>query len=342
MDGGPKSPWLEFSFGCCASGRRDSVEEDDGRAALQANGMLMRICYNQPQTVSLPRAEPSTYTRPTTSHSMGRHVSQWVSNGRDFATRASSRASVHTLSRPRKSHSRPRPSISRPTDFRHCDGLDGVDGIQSMIDDAPMPVRRRRSFQPLELSIYLPDGRLSPLPDFEADEWNKLPAELEIPAQALVRQRDSRTNSISSNLSTSSYLIQRKPVGSGSRRSSLQSQGEVHSRPISGTFSSLPFLMEEPKNRPDSTIGSPNSLQRANTYGTLSPNRILSRLPSPSRARAQTAPSRPGSVRRARTDVDDAIRELNTIVEERRAEAYRSHAQSPAFINRPPPSPSSH
>ncbi|KAF2193289.1 hypothetical protein K469DRAFT_288746 [Zopfia rhizophila CBS 207.26] len=340
----PRSPWLAITFGCCAS-RRDSIEEDG--AGLRANRELdMRICYDQPQAVPPPRAEPVTIPRPTTSHSMSRHVSQLVASSRDFATRASSRASVVTLHKPRTSHSRSRPSIGRPTDFRRFDGLNGVDGIQSMIDDAPMPVRRRRSFQPLELSIYLPDGRLSPLPDFSHSEWNKLPAELEIPAQALIRDRDSRTSSISSTPSNSSYLIQRKPVGSGSRRSSVQSQNSVQqSRPVSG---SLPFLLEEPTSRPDTFLSSLPTLQRSSTHSSLtSPHRIVSRLPSPSRARSNTEPlhlssSRRGSLRRAKTDVDEAIRELNTIVEERRADAYRVTNQSPAFINRPPPSPSHH
>ncbi|KAJ4364687.1 hypothetical protein N0V83_009284 [Neocucurbitaria cava] len=280
---------------------------------------------------------------------MTRHVSQWVSSSRDFATRASSRASISTLTRPRRSHSRP--SIGRPTDFRH---FDGVDGIQSMVNDAPMPIRRRRSFRPLELSIYLPDGcgRLSPLPDFE---------ELEVPAQALVRVRDSRTDSLSSNPSTStsnstSYLIQRKAVGSGaaSRRSSLQSQKSASTatqeRRLSGTTMAtmatptLPLLPEEPPKCSSESFVDRPSIQRSrtSTSGTMSPARVLSRLPSPSRSRASTAPSRPGSLRRAKTDVDDAIRELNTIVEERRASAYRSQTQSPALISRPPPSPSHH
>ncbi|KAH7371404.1 hypothetical protein BKA66DRAFT_514204 [Pyrenochaeta sp. MPI-SDFR-AT-0127] len=243
-------------------------------------------------------------------------------------------------------------AIGRPTDFRHFDGLDG---IQSMVDDAPMPVRRRRSFRPLELSIYLPDGcgRLSPLPDFGDEEiWGSRPAGLEMPAQALVRVRDSRTNSLSSNPSSSNYLIQRKPVGgSGSRRSSVQSQKSAststHERRLSGTTvatmatPTLAFLPEEPKSSAESFIERP-TIQRSRTSGTLSPARVLSRLPSPSRNRANTAPSRPSSLRRTRTDVDDAIRELNTIVEERRASAYRSQTQSPALINRPPPSPSHH
>ncbi|KAF2736770.1 hypothetical protein EJ04DRAFT_432296, partial [Polyplosphaeria fusca] len=339
----PKTPWLAISFGCCASSR--DVDADSSQA-LRANETEMTICYDQPQPVARPRAE-SLYPRPTTSHSMGRHVSQWVSNGRDFATRASSRASIHTLTRPRRSQSKPqaRPSIGRPMDFRHNDGFDNLEGIQSMLEDAPMPVRRRRSFQPLELSIYIdPDNRLSDLPDFACFGWGEMPAELEVPAQALVRERDSRANSIISNPSTSSYLVQRKPVGSGSRRSSVQSQSEVtqQSRPVSGL---LPFLYEEPKSRPESFVSIPSTLQRSNTQASTlsSPRRMLSRVSSPNRSRANTESSLGrGSLRRARTDVDDAIRELNTIVEERRADAYRSNNQSPALINRPPLSPSHH
>jgi hypothetical protein len=294
----------------------------------------MQICYDQPRSISPPVVQSvlrsntaPTVTRPSTSHSVGLQVSQWVSSSRDFASRASSRASLHTLSKPRRSHHKPRPSIGHPMNFQR---VESVDGIQSMLDDAPMPIRRRRSFRPLELSIYEEDGRLSPLPDFsEAErEWKNISANIEIPAQALIREHDSRTNSISSDPSTSAYLIQRKPVGSSSRRSSVQSM--TSTRPVSATLSNLPFLHEE-RSRPSSIASFSTSV--------LSPTRILSRLPSPSRSRSS---SRPRSLRRAKTDIDEEIKALNTIVEERRADAYRTTNQSPAFINRPPPSPSHH
>jgi hypothetical protein len=290
---------------------------------------------------------------------MGRHVSQWVSTSRDFATRASSRASFSTLTRPRRSHSfhQVRPSISRPTNFQHLDNGFGLDGIQSMVDDAPMPIRRNRSLRRLELSIYLPNGcgRLSPLPDFEDNElWSATNVNLERPAHALVRVRDSRTSSLSSNPSASEYLIQRKPIDSSSassthsRRSSVQSQKSTGTeRRLSGTTMAtmqtptLSVWAEEPASSSVSIMERP-SIQRSRTSGTLSPSRVLSRLPSPSRSRANTAPTRASSLRRAKTDVDEAIRELNTIVEERRASAYRSQTQSPDFIDRPPPSPSHH
>lgn len=332
----PSSPWLAINFGCCAS--RDSYESDDVRPALpHDNGTEMQICYSQPQSVPLPRAEPE-HPRPTTSHSMGRHVSQWVANSRDFASKASARTSIATLHRPWTSHSKARPSISRPTDFRR---YDGVDGVESMMEENSMPVRRRRSFRPLELSIYLADGRLSPLPDFSDSEWDKLPAQLGLPALAHVRDHDSRTNSISSNPSTSSYLIQRRPIGSGSRRSSVQSTHSTTLPP--GSY----YPEENLMSRPESLAR--DSIRRSSTHsGLISPYRSLSRLSSPSRARSNTegghilSSSARGSLRKPRTDVDEAIRELNTIVEERRADAYRSNNQSPAFIRRPPPSPSHH
>ncbi|KAF2747881.1 hypothetical protein M011DRAFT_42605 [Sporormia fimetaria CBS 119925] len=283
----------------------------------------MRICYDQPTLVPPPCAEP-VYPRPSTSHSMGQHLSQWVTTSKDFTARASARVSLENLRKPRKTFSRTRPTIGRPTisapmDFRHCDG---VDGIQSMLDEASMPVRRRRSFTPLQLSIYYPEGRLSPLPDFTDDAW----AEMQKPALALVRGRESVA-------STGSFRIQRKPVGSGSRRSSVSS---------AQLLSSMPLLQEGQVSRSESPVPRP-TLKRASSEGSSAPSsRILSRLPSPSRLRSNTAPSSASSLRRVNMDVDEAIRELNTIVEERRADAYRNTTQSPDNINRIPPSPSHH
>ena len=281
------------------------------------------ICYEQPRPVPVSPTNPHA-PRPKATP----QIYQRVSSTREYAARASSMASLNVLTRPRRSHSRP--TIGHPTDFRHTDGFDG---IQSMVDDAPLPVRCRPSYRPLQLSIYLPDGRLSPLPDFDSeDSWGTRPANIEMPAQALVRGRHARLDSVSST--TSTFLIQRKPVGSGSRRSSLQSQASVDNHRLDDA------AISPTHPRPSPLPISGQGLRRAHTSGTSSPGRPLSRLPSPSRSRANTAPSRPASLRRTKTDVDDAIRELNTIVEERRASTYRS--QSPWAHTGPPPSPSHH
>jgi hypothetical protein len=276
---------------------------------------------------------------------MSHHVSQWVSTSRDIATRASSRASFSTFTRPRRSHSvhKVRPSISQPTNFQHVDNDIELDYIQTMINQAPVPIRCTRSLRRLELSIYLPNGcgRLSPLPNFDTEAWTSamdltpLPVfenneawsttmvSLTKPAQALIRVRDSRTSSISSNPSSSGYLNEHRL--SGTTMATLQTP----------TLSNWP---EEPAGFEKST-----TIRRSRTSETLPSARVLSRLPSPSRSRANTAPSsRPGSLRRTKTDVEEAIRELNTIVEERRASEFRLQAKSPALITRSPPSPSHH
>jgi hypothetical protein len=298
--------------------------------------------YEQPQAMPVSPTNPLA-PRPTTGQTMSQHLSQWVTNSREYAARASSRASLSTLTRPKRSHSRP--SISAPTNFRHCDGFDSV---EFMVADAPSNTRRR-SFRPLQLSMYDGCGRLSPLPDFEAeDDWTNKSSPLSMPAPARVRGGEGASGLYHPNLS--SYSIPRKPVGSGSRRASTQSmQSETApERRFSGSTvttiatPALPSWSEEPTTSTETVIRAPRKLQRSRTSGANAPARVPSRLPSPSRGRANTAPARPNSLRRANTDVDEAIRELNTIVEERRASAYRSQVQTPVLSSRVPPSPSHH
>lgn len=300
--------------------------------------------HEQPQAMPVSPTNPLA-PRPTTGQSMTQHISQWVSNSREYAARASSRASLSTLTRPKRSHARP--VISGPTNFRHFDGFDSV---EFMVTDASATTRRR-SFRPLQLSMYGTDGcgRLSPLPNFaKEDNWSSKPSPLSMPAPARVRGGEPATSLYIAN--PSSYSIPRKPVGSGSRRSSVQSiqDAAAHERRFSGSTvgtaatPALPSWNEEPKASSESIVRGSGQLRRSRTSGANTPARVLSRLPSPSRSRANTAPSRRDSFRRANADVDEAIRELNTIVEERRASAYRSQNQTPILNNRVPPSPSHH
>ncbi|KAI9830909.1 MAG: hypothetical protein M1819_005291 [Sarea resinae] len=116
---------------------------------------------------------------------------------RRLASRASFRTSFS--GRRSRSESRGRPIISAPSDFRK---------VEISCE------RRRRSFRPLELSIYLPENRLSPLPRFGADvkeeDDRHETIELPYPDPALMR---SRPGSLLSHRS-SSFLIPRKPVPS--------------------------------------------------------------------------------------------------------------------------------
>jgi hypothetical protein len=87
--------------------------------------------------------------------------------------------------------------IGAPTDFRRV--------------TEPLPVRRRRSFRPLELSIYLPSGRLSPLPDFSTSDWEARIPELPAPARALLRH-SSPGGPGGDNDENQNFRIARKPV----------------------------------------------------------------------------------------------------------------------------------
>lgn len=281
--------------------------------------------YHETVQASPPIASPPPLgdspdpARPKTSHSVSKHMSHWVAGSRDFASRAASRASFSS-NRPLTSYSKRRPSISAPSNFRR---------VTEPID---LP-SRRVSFRPLELSICLPSGQLSPLPDFNED-WDRKPAELAFPPRALVRSHTEPSN----------FRIQRKPVSSTFDNMSLMSRLSRNSVALRQSI----LVRDEPKEEEDELLAvslssSPEPPEmpepailpyRAMTHANLGPPpSVLPRTPSPMRARSNTEPvrilRRRESSRRLRDEVDEEIRELNTIIEERRADAIRSGKSSP-------------
>lgn len=189
-----------------------------------------------------------------------------------------------------------RPSIGQPSEFRRVDGVN---------------VPQRNSFRPLELSIVLSNGRLSPLPDFSGDIADPA-TELQMPQKAFVR---SRSDSVLSTDRLSNFTIQRKPVSSAFMPDDRQS---VRSSIVCGP------TLTETRERDASKSGSASiqSLPVSYSSRSFSPHR-LSSIGSRgnlnyNRPRAST------ESRRARIDIDEAISELNTIVEERRGDALRN------------------
>ncbi len=151
----------------------------------------MLVCYDQPKP--LPPLKPDLdEERPCTRSSFA--PPQWLVEGRGLMSRASSRASFSG----RRSTTR-RPTISTPSDFRRVH----------------IPTGRRQSFKPLELSIYMPGNRLSPLPMFCEGSGEGL-VEPAYPVNALVR---ARSDSLIYRPSTG-FTIPRKPVASISEISS--------------------------------------------------------------------------------------------------------------------------
>ncbi|KAJ5826306.1 hypothetical protein N7474_003444 [Penicillium riverlandense] len=135
---------------------------------------------------------------PDPSVRQNRHsLSAWVVEGKNLASRAHNRASMHIR---RKSNAQNR--ISAPYDFHY------VGGFQ------PPPVPAVPSqFRPLELSIYHGGKRLSDLPSFEAFSLEDRPQRktLAVPPRALAsaEYRMRRTQS-----TAAAFTIPRKPTPS--------------------------------------------------------------------------------------------------------------------------------
>jgi hypothetical protein len=204
----------------------------------------MKICHNQPHLVPPMKLVfyddmPATPQPPPPSQ-----LSQLVTQGRNLASRASGRASLSVRKKPSS-----RPSISGPLPTQSADDL---------------PFRRRNQYRPLELSIYLPDNRLSDLPDFNVADFDDL-GEIQLPAKALTRSkseerlRHSPSPSISKNLTTSMVGERQLDYWQSRRSSSVISTSRppsahdtFHSHPI--VWSSLPGIPAQAHPRPVDTL----------------------------------------------------------------------------------------
>jgi len=206
------------------------------------------------------------------------------------------------------SGSKRRPHIGAPTDFRRV--------------TEPLPTRRR-SFRPLELSIYLPNGRLSPLPDFNTSEWETKLPQLRAPAPAFLRYTSGDAEL------TRNFSIKRKPV----------SMPEPVTRPFSESLDGT-FRVED---GPGPTLDAAIPHHTGSDESDRTPMLLGSPSPHAGHTRSQTEPivlPRKSSLRRSKEDtIEVAVRELNTIVEERRHSAMRrarneagSEARSPTHI----------
>ncbi|KAK2861473.1 hypothetical protein FQN49_004161 [Arthroderma sp. PD_2] len=157
-----------------------------------------------------------------------------VNESRSLASRASNRASLLL----KKNNRRPpvrKSAISGPTDFRH-------------LTPGSTPRRRRRSFRPLELSIYVPGNQLPDLPafenfgldnfDLESFGQDKLDLKSVIdqdtsssitpPPKAGCTPTPNDDHRRSEPSPSSPFAVARKPVGNASVRNSLYI--EIHDR----------------------------------------------------------------------------------------------------------------
>jgi len=266
----------------------------------------MLICYDQPQLI--PPLEVDRYDqRPSTRSSY--YPSQWLAEGWDLASRASSRASFSV----RRSRSR-RPTIGTPSDFRRMNISD----------------RRRENFRPLELSIYLPGNRLSPLPIF-SEAPHHGPGELEYPTNALIR---ARSDSLLYRPPTS-FAIPRKPVSSITGMASTdESRFSRSARPSMSTHSRSQSLR----------LGSSNLDSESTKEFLAALDARLPQSPSPLRTRSSTEPGftlhRRASEQNLRLrihleerqEIERRLKDIDTILEEKPHVPQEAEAELPPII----------
>ncbi|KAL4909997.1 hypothetical protein BDW74DRAFT_46552 [Aspergillus multicolor] len=254
---------------------------DDERArhqqAMEQRGAEreMQICHSQPHLVppmklvvydDLPNPGPPPRASSFPS---------WVMDeGRNFASRASRASSRASMSFRRKSTVPVR--ISAPTDFRVVAGTS-----TTMLTRSLTTVPVHRGYRPLELSFQSPSNKLPELPrfsdfDFGLDNDQPQAAAVSRPPKAysvmteFSYQARPRTVISHAHRPSSSFNLPRKPVGSGSRRSSL---------------ATVEFLMERQAPGP-SPMSSPLiphfSLRFSNASPSIATGLAASAFPSPS------------------------------------------------------------
>ncbi len=263
----------------------------------------MTILHDQqPRLIPPPRPEPQEGL--PSIHAPSR---EWVTRTKSFVSRASSRGSFSVRRKINAYNGPRRPRIGAPMDFRH---------VQNAIP------RRTERFRPLELSIYMPDNQLSPiLPHFDVNDRG---AELEddrITSMPSIAMTHARSNSAMSNFS-----IPRKPVTA--RKSIIEKVDSAHTTPesVGSEFVSHPL-------RPRPSL--PESPSTQELMAALDDS--LPQPPPAARLRANTAPviyrhsaqvERVKSVLHERLELDQRLKDLDNLIEERQSLYLSSRAAS--------------
>ena len=161
----------------------------------------MQICHAQPHLVPPMKLVVYDDLPSPGGHHSRNSLSSWLEEGRNLASRASTRASMGMS---RKRHTTTPLKISAPSDFRR---------VQSF--QHPHVATK---YQPLELSIHRSGNRLSDLPSFESFQMNEdhQRPSLTFPPRAL---SSSNIRARRCQSTATVFSISRKPVGSGRRHS---------------------------------------------------------------------------------------------------------------------------
>ncbi|KAK3997399.1 hypothetical protein QBC44DRAFT_94215 [Cladorrhinum sp. PSN332] len=162
------------SISCCGVDEKDRQSESGSGLGIVAERKIV-VLRDQPAPIQPPTAEPPVWSSEQTYEKTFERERRWPRDHTVPPSRDSTVTMKHWFSRkPSSASNSPsvrRLKISEPTNFRHLHS-------ESFQYPSPAPAPptnpRPRSFRPLELSIYTPQNRLTPiLPHLEcADDFN--------------------------------------------------------------------------------------------------------------------------------------------------------------------------
>lgn len=272
---------------------------------------MTTLDYSQPRLLPPPIPEPQTSLHSRSSSH------EWLNRSKSYASKASAKSGF-TLKRKihmyNPYHPAPlrRSQIGAPTDFRHVEV-----GREST----------RRSFRPLELSIYMNGNHMSPmLPEIvgweSADRTMSLSA-LEILPPSLHMRSES---------AQSMFAIPRKAVGSMS----------LHSHPVCGRSSTAYSTPESMNSGFSPTVTNPlrprpslpNSLSSQELIAALNCEKQLPAPPQSARLRASTTPILAEQVERVKAVIqerEELVRQLqamNDLIADRKSLYIQSRPAS--------------
>ncbi|KAL2003436.1 hypothetical protein VTN02DRAFT_3839 [Thermoascus thermophilus] len=203
--------WISSCLSCLWCEENDEAYHHQQALRNRGVEVELKICHSQPHLVSPMRLVFYDDLPSPVSPRRSSTVASWAAEARrSIVSRTSDRASLAL-----KRKSTGRPTISAPSDFRRVDGALNRPDLE--VDS---------SLRPLELGIYnKPGNRLLDLPEFEPFQpfEDKLPSP---PPRALSPTFELSSPRRYQHHSAPCYLT-RKPVGSGSRRSSLATMEQL-------------------------------------------------------------------------------------------------------------------
>lgn len=260
-------------FSCCGSDEKPHRSESSPRLGSERNIVVLR---DQPAIIPRPSAEPLWSSEKTYEKMLEHERQRERTRLRKTVSRDSS-SSRRTWFAKSPSSQR-RLLISGPTDFRHLHS----ESFQ-LPPPAPEPVprQRRRSFRPIELSIYQPHNRLSAiLPHLQGCEESITPPPRVYTANS---SRWDGSSTTVTNDRSNSVMSFHYPRRHGRQNSSISDASMSPPRPP----------------RSDASMSPP-------------------RIPAKSRARANTAPNTTRIVERIASALIEKERlqsEINSLVE---------------------------